>query len=173
MKALARFRAELGSAGLVAIAILAVAIAIHAHTVRPMEARVAMLKAELAARAAAPRADSVKPVTASAKLAAFYDFFKREEAPVDWLAKLHGTALATGVDLRQADYRLLGTQGQLDRYQITVPVNGPYPRIRTFVETALLDLPVMSLDQVTFRRKRASDVVIEADLVLTLHLPRR
>lgn len=173
MSALAKLRTDLGAAGLVAIALMALAFAAHIQLVRPMELRVAMLRAELAARAAAPQADSVKPVTAAAKLAAFYDFFKRDEAPVDWLAKLHGTAGATGVDLRQADYRLLGTQGQLDRYQVTLPVSGPYPRVRAFIEAALVDLPVLSLDQVAFRRKRPTDTSVEADLVFTLHIPRR
>jgi len=173
VNALAKLRGDLGAPGLVAIALMALAFAAHLQLVRPMESRVAMLKAELAARAAAPQADRLKPAGAAAKLAAFYEFFRRDEAPVDWLAKLYGTAGATGIELRQADYRLLGTQGQLDRYQVTLPVAAPYPRIRAFIDAALLELPVLSLDQVAFRRKRAADATVEADLVFTLHVPRR
>lgn len=168
---LARLRDELGIHGVVALIVLSAALAVHLWLVRPQEERLLGLRTVLAARAqATPGAD--RPLSASAKLAAFHEFFRRDEAPTDWLAKLYGTAQAHGIELRSADYRFVAAEGRLARYQISFPLTGSYPRIRRFLEEALVEIPVLSLDQVAFRRKRPADAQIEAEVCLTLHLPR-
>jgi len=58
----------------------------------------------------------------------------------------------------------------MERYEITLPLAGSYAQIRTFLENALIEIPVMSLDQVAFRRERASELQVQAEVRVTLHL---
>jgi len=49
-------------------------------------------------------------------------------------------------------------------------VTGSYAQIRAFLENALIQVPVLSLDQVKFHKERANDASVRADVQLTLHL---
>lgn len=173
MSAAGRFKRDLGLPGALAIAVLGAALAAHLWLVRPQETRLEGLQQELAARVAASRDGAEEARTPGAKLAAFYAFFRREEPQVDWLAKLYGTARANGLELRSTEYRYHSGDGRLELYQLSVPVSGPYLGIRQFIDEALLEIPVMSLDQLALRRKRPGDAHVEADISFTLHLPRR
>ncbi|MFY9316405.1 MAG: GspMb/PilO family protein [Burkholderiales bacterium] len=117
---------------------------------------------EAEARAGAP----------SARLAAFYGYFDRQDGQVDWLARLYGSARGAGLDLRAADYRLVDTEGRIARYEVVLPLQGTYAQVRAFLADALEENPVLSLDQLNLRRKRANDSVLEAEAVLTVHLLR-
>jgi len=174
--ALERLREELGMPELASLALLAVAIAFSLAVVKPLEARRAQLEQELENALRRPQLDGMTRVSAGApgaRLDAFYRFFERPEHADEWLAKLYGIATAQGIALRSADYRLGDTRQRLERYQITLPVSGSYTQIRAFLETALAEVPVLSLDQISFRRKATGETRVEADIVLTLHLPRR
>ena len=59
-----------------------------------------------------------------------------------------------------------------DRYEIALPLAGDYAQIRAFLENALLEVPVLSLDQLSFRRKRSNDLAVETDARLSLHILR-
>jgi hypothetical protein len=62
------------------------------------------------------------------------------------------------------------TGTRIQRYEIKLPLRARYAQIRTFVDAALADIPMLSLDDIRFKRERAADSVVEADLRLTLHL---
>lgn len=51
-----------------------------------------------------------------------------------------------------------------------MPLRGNYAQIRTFLNNALVEIPVLSLDEVRFKRERASDAQVEAEVHLTFHL---
>jgi hypothetical protein len=53
-----------------------------------------------------------------------------------------------------------------------LPLTGSYPQIRAFLATALAEIPVLSLDQVTIKKERAQGGALEAEAKLTLHLSR-
>jgi Tfp pilus assembly protein PilO len=109
----------------------------------------------------------------SAKLAAFRRFFERDEEITDWLAKIHLVANDAGMEFQLADYKLLPMAVDMDRIQINVPLKGTSAQIRAFASNTLASVPVLSLDQVSFRRKRISDAQVEADVVLSLYMPRK
>jgi hypothetical protein len=52
--------------------------------------------------------------------------------------------------------------------QITVPVSGEYRQMRKALDRALLEMPNLSLDQVTFRRQQANESQLEARLRFSL-----
>jgi hypothetical protein len=105
------------------------------------------------------------------QLELFYGFFDTGQRLPDVLARLHNAAAAQGIALEQGEYRLFKDNGgKLLRYQITLPVQGPYTNIRRFVAGALRELPVAALDQVSFERGKIGDSRIDAQVRLTLYM---
>ena len=169
MKAqLERLLDSLGAIGLSAILLFAAAGAFHLLVVKPLEARNELAR-ENAARQAR-KAEPVQPGGAAEKVAAVYDFLQKDEDTTDWLAKLHGIGLATGVQLKSAAYRAENTQGRIRRYEMLLPVSGSYIHIRDFLQRAQAEIPVMSVDQLTLKRESRNDGAVQAELRLTLHL---
>lgn len=170
---LRRLRDELGATGLVALGLLAGAVLFLLFVLKPLEARNELLARQLARSVPQGSAADARLVRASApaaKLAAFYQFFDTEEQSTDWLARLYGIGKAAGVELRSAEYRMQKTGTRIERYEIALPLTGSYAQVRAFLENALLAIPVLSLDGVKFRRKRPDEVLVEAEVRLTLHL---
>ena len=164
---------ELEWTGLAAFALLAAAALFLIIVLKPLEARHEQLEQQLAraARQAAPRDAGVIPAsTPAARLAAFYRLLRSEERTTDRLATIHAIGKAAGVEFQSAQYRMHRGTGRIERYEITLPVNGNYRQIRTFLERTLAEIPALSLDQVNFKRDNADDASVQADVRLTLHL---
>lgn len=170
---LRRIRDELGVIGLASIGLLAGAAFFMFFAPKPLEARNGELERQLAVN---PRQNLssdpafIRASTPAAKIAAFYHFLKTEQQTTDWLARLHAVGQTAGLDLRSADYRLQKTGTRIERYEIMLPVSGNYAQIRAFLANALAEIPVLSLDEVKFRKARAADASVQAELRLTLHL---
>jgi len=166
--------AKPGWPGMAAIALLASTAVFYQVALKPLEARRESLERSYSGMRQPRPGDPnlLRTATASSKLDAFYRFFQREESTTDWLARLYAIADKSGVSLQLAEYRLTKGPGRLDRYEIALPLAGDYSQIRAFLENALIEIPVLSLDQVNFRRKRANDLAVETDVRLTLHVLR-
>jgi Tfp pilus assembly protein PilO len=156
---------HIGFPGLAALVLLAAALAFSNFVVKPLQERNQLLK-ETAGREGR-KADA----SASAqKVAAVYEFLQKSEDTTDWLAKLHGIGLATGVQLKSASYRTHKTEGRIVRYEIVLPVTGNYAQIRDFLKRSLADIPVLSVDQLTLKREGTNEALIQAEMRLTLHM---
>lgn len=164
MKArLFELREQLGPMGLASLAILAAAVAFFALVVQPLEQK------ERALRGALERQGGAQAHYGADRLAAFYRFLERKEETTDWLAKLHGSARASGVELRSATYRTQAAGARLERYEIVLPVSGSYGQIRDFMKRALAEIPVLSLEQVSLKRESRKDARVQAELRLAIH----
>jgi hypothetical protein len=168
MRRLSQLPGEMGALGLAALAMLAAALLFHALALAPLEARNARLVERLVRQA--PRAEGAAPASTAEKVGAVYASLKKDEAPTDWLAKLHGIGAATGVQMKSATYRSQSTGGRIVRYEIVLPVAGTYPQIRDFLRRSLEEIPVLSLDQLSVKRERRSDAAVQAELRMTLHM---
>lgn len=166
LKHLLHFVRRLDPLGTAAVALLATALTLYLGVVVPLHERMERLAHQ--PRNPPPRVESA----AHAQVASFYRFFERRETADVWLAKLYGIASAAGLDWRTGDYRLADARHGFERYHITLPVTGTYAQVRTFAQTALAEVPVASLDQLTFRRKDPSEARVEAEITLTLYLMR-
>lgn len=162
-------RHELGGLGMLALLLLAGALAFSFAVVQPLEAKSRSVAARLAQSGALPRQDSA---AAAGKLAELYDYLARPEQTTDWLAKLYAIGHATGVELRSASYSS-EQAGRIERYQIRLPVSGSYAQLREFLDRALAEIPVLSLDQMTLKRESRRDGAVQAELKMTLHRVRR
>ena len=184
--ALGKLRDDLGPVGMASLALFAAALAFLFLSLKPLEARNSLLETELARAEQRGHAGGAGAAGSTAeRMADFYAFFEQSKPPqdgqsgADWLAKLHALAKDSGVELRSATYQMSPmNQGAatgapasipLERYEISLPLNGSYAQIRGFLEKALAEIPVLSLDQVSFHRKTATDTVIQADVRLSLH----
>jgi Tfp pilus assembly protein PilO len=105
-----------------------------------------------------------------AKVAAVYEYLRKEEDTTDWLAKLHAIGTATGIQMRTATYRTQPTEGRIVRYEIVLPVAGSYGQIRDFLKRAALEIPVLSIDQVTLKKEEKKGAALQAEMRLTLHM---
>lgn len=172
MKArLDRLRALLGWPGLLGLALIVAGLAADAALRQPLTARLDALEQ----RAGSVERDARRPAVAMAtQLERFHAHFRREEDINDWLAVLYHIAEEAGVELGVADYRLSPHPVlALTAYEITVPLTGQYGTLRAFSETLLNSIPVASLDALRFSRKRAGATQVEAEMRLTLYVPRK
>lgn len=170
---LLRLRGDLGIAGVAALGLLAIALAVNLLVLRPLEERSQSLKATLASQA---EKSGPQPARSGEKLAGVYDFLGREEATTDWLAKLHGIGQATGVALRSASYKAQPPAdggSRIERFEIVMPAAGTYPQLRQFIGRALAEIPVLSLDQLSIKRESRDDGEVHAELRMTLHMVKR
>lgn len=176
MKAiLARLRADLGILASVSLAILAASAWFAGAIVKPLEMRRASLERELERNIRPGIEEGVVDSgdTAGERIEEFYRFFERNKRPDEWLAKVYGIATAAGLELRAGTYSLEPSRQRLERYRIHLPVSGSYVQVRTFLEAVLAEVPILSLDQATFRRKAGNEKRVDAEIVLTLHLLRK
>ena len=163
---------DLGMLGWLSVAVLAGSVGFHLRFIQPLEHERQLLEDMLVTRPV--QADGNPGAAAASKAQAarvteFYSYFDRVDRTEQSLAKLHGIAGASGLNLRAAEYRLAETRQRFQRYEISLPVHGSYAQIRLFVETSLREMPTLSLDRATLRRTKANDSRVEAELVLTLH----
>lgn len=163
---LARLRRDLGRSGLAGVALAAAALGFSLFVVQPREEE----NLRLAERVAQAAREAEAPDTGVDKVRAVYRFLARDEQTTDWLAKLHGIATATGVQLKSASYRSLATDTPIRRYEIVLPVEASYPQIRDFLKRAAADIPVLSVDSLTLKRESAASGALQAELRLTLHM---
>lgn len=157
--------------------LMAAALGLHWTVVRPLAQRVDALQA----RAPGPRAGALErmgdalssPDSTRARLDTFYRHFERDEHLTDRLARVHAIATRLGLEIKRADYRLDSQPGRrLDRYLMTVPVQGSYPATRAFVSAVLRDLPTVSLEQVQFQRKDVAEGSVDAQISFVFHLAK-
>lgn len=165
-KQLFRLRDELGAMGVAAIALFIGAALFMTLVLQPLKEK---------NRGLAARAETVSGAPAGAggaadKLGAVYQYLAKPEATTDWLAKLYAIGRATGVELQSASYKTQSAGGPLERYEMTIPLTGSYTQMREFLKRALVEIPVLSLDQITLKREHRREGMLQAELRLTLHM---
>ena len=157
-----RLLQQIGFAGLASGVLLAAALLFSSFAVKPLEERNQLLK-----QTAGREGHKADASAAGDKMAAVYEFLQKDEDTTDWLAKLHGIGIATGLQLKSATYRTQNTEGRIVRYEIVLPVAGNYTQIRDFLRRSLAEIPLLSLDSVTLKR---ADNALQAEMRLTLHM---
>jgi hypothetical protein len=157
--------------------LIGTALGLHWLLVRPLAERLDTLQAQRQG----PRDGTLQrlgdaldsPESPPARLDAFYRHFERDDRLTDRLGRVHGIARKLGLEIKRADYRLDSQPGRkLDRYQMTVPVQGSYPSIRAFVSTVLRELPTVSLEQIQFQRKDVADGTVDTQISFVFHLSK-
>ncbi len=168
MKALfARWMEALGPAGTVGIGLAVFCAAFYFGTIRPGEQRLAELRVEQARleRIQAQRAREGRGGEGGSveeRLQGFYDQLASAQLIGEWLETIDATARRNGVVLRQGNYRFIWEAGSRSgRYEVTYTGQTPYHQARIFLHEVLRDLPMLSLDEVSFQRQQTTSGMTE------------
>lgn len=108
------------------------------------------------------------------EIATFYERFPEAERLPEVLATINQLANQQKIVLNSGDYKLnkikqtSANHKTLTKYEITFPVKGPYPQIRTFVADVLEKLPAIALTDIQMNRESTMDSSVESKLVFTL-----
>ena len=159
-----------GWVGVAAVVILICTISYYLSYVRPAVAHLEEIRLQAASL------DKLTHTTGGAssiteQLSAFHKFFPESSQSPDLLAKIYAAAVKQKVRLGQGEYRLARDQGgYLLRYQIQLPVKAEYLQIRGFINQVLSELPNVSMDSISFRRRRTFDPVLDAQIELSIFM---
>ena len=155
-----------GRMGLLGIALLFASALFLLSTHLKLVAEVEALRAELGSEPAQGRtsaADEAAPATAARALPG------RADMPA-MLRQLFGKAGQAGLVIDVGKYEINATgNGGFVRYQIALPVTGPYPQIRTFIDATLATMPAVALSDLVLDRKSIGDANVEAQIRLTAY----
>ncbi len=155
-----------GRAGLVGIALLAASALFYVSTHLPVADEVQQLQSDVdAARA---RAAKTPRIVAVDPLAALRDVPTRTQIPA-MLGLLLKQADDAKLSIDTAKYEISTTKaGALVRYKISFPIDGPYPKVRQFIDAALTAMPALAIEDLSITRKSIADEEIEAQLRMTI-----
>ena len=160
---------SLNWAGGAAIALAAFGIGFYLSSVRPAQAALAQLRAEVAALRAERGDDAAPPVALrpERQLDEFYRLLPAPAQTPEVLRRLYRNAHAAGLSMKRGDYRPRREAGsELLRYQIELPVRGSYPDVRRFLDRSLREESGLALDGIGFRKDDSG--VLETQLRFTL-----
>lgn len=163
----------LGTPGLIALAVIAACLGISSRMLLPLEQMEADLDARLERARPLPMKQRAKAERVAGDLGSFYAFFEGDRTTTDRLATLYAIGKSAGIVVRTAEYKVIESQKRIERYQISIPVTGKYQQVRAFIEGALSEIAVLSVDQVRMRKTRALDGVVEAELIFSLYEARK
>ena len=169
---------RLGLAGLAGILLAAAAAAGVGAWLKPLEAQSVALQREIASvksriEATSAQRGQMAPVTEQEKLGAFYTRFPERAAAPDLLERIYTQAEAQQVALDEGEYTFVTAKELgLDTLRISLPVKGSYPQIRKFIGATLADLPTLALENLSFRREKVGDEMVDAKVTLLLYLGR-
>lgn len=109
--------------------------------------------------------------SASERLARFHAVLGTRANLDQHMRKIYETARKRNLQLEVGNYRLVtDTPGGFQRYQIQLPIDGPFSGIQGFSQQVLLELPFAALEGMTFQRESIDAPVVEAELRFVLFL---
>ena len=87
------------------------------------------------------------------------------------MARFYQAAEKKQIFLYQGEYQMVRYKYiNLAAYEIALPVKASYPQLRSFINQALSDIPNLALESIDFKRQRADEPTLEAQLKFTLYL---
>jgi hypothetical protein len=156
-----------GRPGLVGIALLLASALFFVSTHLKVASEVAALRAEL--QTAQRPARTAPPDQAADPAAAMRALPARADMPAI-LRELFSRAVQARLAVDTGKYEVSATRSSgVARYQIAFPVTGPYPQIRTFIDTTLAKMPAVALSDLVLERKSISDGTVEAQIRMTVY----
>lgn len=169
------FLRRAGWHGILGLAILLGSPIFYAAMVMPMQEQIASLKAaqlQLRREIAQTRRGEAKTApTGEMQLKEFYGQFPSLNRSDEWMAKIYAAAERQNIVLASGAYKLTGAEtGNIQRYQITLPIKGSHVQIRRFLTDLLTEVPALSLDDISFKRETIDLPVVSAVIKLTLFL---
>lgn len=180
---LGRFAKRLGAWGLLGVVIILASSIFYVVNFLPTSERLLQAQNELLNKLEDTKkngrensqkqtpAQAAPAQTSAQEIAEFYKQFPAGASLPIWLRLINTTALKQHLVLNRGDYKLTqAKQGQLQRYEIVLPVSGSYVQIRQFIADVLQQLPALALSDLQLKRDNVMSPTVEARLVFVLFL---
>lgn len=155
---------RLGRVGAVGALLLAAAVVMDLAKLQPLHRDLTALQEEnqMAAVAKPAKANDARALETTVPVAT---------AAEESLRQLFQAAAKSGLSLDQGDYTLSSEKsGDINPYQISLPLYGSYPAVRGFIARALNENPALALAYVEMGREVIEDTDLETTLRFTLFL---
>ncbi len=166
---------RLGAGGAVGIGLLAFSAVFYVSAVMPAREQrdaLELRRNALSVRLERLQSEGAAPAeTPALKLARFLQYFPPlAEAPRQVL-EIHAAAAKNQLRLENGEYRMIDDDAsRLMRYEIRLPIKGPYVNIRRFLLDALSRVPGMTLDGVSIKRETIGARNVEAKVQFSVLL---
>lgn len=159
---------RLGWAGLAGLMLLMAAILTQVFAISPanetiatQQTRLDELRRAALARTAEPVAQAYDPLT----------MLPPAGVASQQIGELERLARAHDLELPRGQYSVVPVVGaRLARWQLVLPVEGPYPALHAFLAAALERMPNLALDELKLKRERIEATELQAELRLSLYL---
>ena len=105
------------------------------------------------------------------RLAAFEKILPPRTKAPDLVQIVFSEAQKSGLTLSQAEYHLAeDKKGGFGSYQMVLPVQGPYVKVREFIDGVLAEAPSAALEEVAFKRNGIGAAAADARLRLVFYI---
>lgn len=179
---LRRFAKAAGLWGILAIVIAVAAVITFSTKMADIQQQINALETNMATKQmptseiAAIEAPIVQQ-TSSQTLSEFYQTFPTALSIPDTLSQLNALAAKQQLLLNSGDYKLnkiaaknnAGTR-VLTQYEMVLPVDGNYSRVRAFIASILSNLPSVAISDIQIERESTLSPSVEARLVLIFYV---
>jgi hypothetical protein len=155
-----------GRPGLAGLALLGASAVFFFSTHLPVAGEVLRLRSDLTE--AEERAARSPPPTLNEPARALRSIPARTEMP-QVLGTLLKQADAAQLSIDTAKYEISATKaGALVRYRLSFPIDGPYPNVRRFIDSTLIAIPALAIDDLSIARKSIADQNVEAQVRMSI-----
>ena len=160
-----------GQRGLIGLGLLAAAAIFLVSTHWPLADEVLSLRGDLVSATAAVSARAAQgTVIPSDDPRRLLDALPARVDMPKTLGVILVQADAAGLAMDSGKYDVAATRtGAITRYNVSFPVSGSYPAVRSFIDQVLKNVPSASLSELAIERKSIADGVVEANIRLTLY----
>jgi len=172
--------ARLGVTGKIGLGLIVIAAIFLIGTVLPQDRTLKALKLRAETMNSQPAVQQKGKTGVNRRLAGdqalkiFYDFFPRIDSSPFWIGELVRVAEMHDVEINSSEFHMtLGKDSRLARYEMVLPVRGPYPQVRAFMADALQSVPAMAIVGINMKRKNIQSTQLEAGLKVNLYLNDR
>ena len=168
---------RLGVAGIVGLGLCAFAVMFYFSAVLILQEEQAQVLEELETSRALAQGGTASPTNAlrtpGEQLSDFYAVFPPVQAVPETLRKINRLAERQNLVLRAGSYHVTDDHtGRLVRYEVSLPITGPYPNVRQFLRTVLAEVPSAALDKVNVQKNMDDGAHAKTIVSFTLYSRR-
>lgn len=179
---LRRFANAAGLWGILAIAIAFIVVITFSTKMADMQQQISALEADITNKQMSSSettavAEPVVQQDSSQTLSEFYQTFPTALSIPDTLSQLNALAAKQQLLLNSGDYKLNkvpaknNTGGKvLTQYEMVLPVEGSYSRVRMFIASILSSLPSVAIADIQIERESTLSPSVDARLVLIFYV---
>jgi hypothetical protein len=163
-------RVGLLGAGLLLLAVLAgvLLLRVGEHEISANRQRLQALQQQETTRSQLPVNSALER---EEQLRIFYSGFAPARQLPETLKRIYQAADKQGLTLESGEYqRLQSGSERLQRYQVTLPVQGSFKQVLGMLDSVLLENHTVALENVSFKREKVDDETVEAKVVLLVFL---